>query len=51
MFADGILTFEVRMVVLLIGLITGYLALATAVVAVGAGITVLQRLARISNRI
>jgi CDP-diacylglycerol--glycerol-3-phosphate 3-phosphatidyltransferase len=51
MFADGILTFEIRMVVLLIGLITGYLALATAVVAVGAGITVLQRLARISNRI
>lgn len=51
MFADGILTFEIRMVVLLLGLVTGYLALATAVVAVGAGITVLQRLARISNRI
>jgi CDP-diacylglycerol--glycerol-3-phosphate 3-phosphatidyltransferase len=51
MFADGILTFEIRMVVLLLGLLTGYLALATAVVAVGAGITVLQRLTRISNRI
>lgn len=51
MFSDGILTFEIRMVVLLLGLLTGYLALATAVVAVGAGITVLQRLTRISNRI
>jgi CDP-diacylglycerol--glycerol-3-phosphate 3-phosphatidyltransferase len=51
MFSDGVLTFEIRMVVLLAGLLTGYLALATAVVAVGAGITVLQRLTRISNRI
>lgn len=51
MFSDGILTFEIRMVVLLLGLLTGYLALATAVVAIGAGITVLQRLTRISNRI
>lgn len=51
MFADGFLTFEIRMVVLLVGLLSGYLAVATAVVAIGAGITVLQRLVRISNRI
>jgi CDP-diacylglycerol---glycerol-3-phosphate 3-phosphatidyltransferase len=51
MFADGILTFEIRMIVLLIGLFSGYLALATAVVAVGAGITVIQRLVRISGKL
>ena len=51
MFADGILTFEMRMVVLLLGLLTGYLAFAAAVVAVGASITVLQRLVRISGKI
>lgn len=51
MFADGVLTFEVRMLVLVVGLLTGYLAVATAVVAVGAAFTVLQRLIRISNKI
>jgi CDP-diacylglycerol--glycerol-3-phosphate 3-phosphatidyltransferase len=51
MFADGILTFEMRMVVLLVGLLTGYLALAAAVVAVGASFTVLQRLVRISGKL
>jgi CDP-diacylglycerol--glycerol-3-phosphate 3-phosphatidyltransferase len=51
MFADGILTFEMRMVVLLVGLLTGYLALAAAVVAIGASFTVLQRLVRISGKL
>lgn len=51
MFADGILTFEMRMIVLLIGLLTGFLDWAAAVVAVGASITVLQRLVRISGKI
>lgn len=51
MFADGILTFEMRMVVLIVGLLTGYLGIATAVVAIGAGITVLQRLVRISSKL
>lgn len=51
MFADGILTFEMRMVVLIVGLLTGYLGVATAVVAIGAGITVLQRLVRISSKL
>ena len=51
MFADGILTFEMRMVVLLAGLLTGYLIFATAIVAIGASFTVLQRLVRISGKI
>lgn len=51
MFSDGFLTFEMRMVVLLIGLLTDNLVFATAIVAVGAGFTVLQRLIRISNKI
>ncbi len=51
MFSDGVLTFEIRMFVLLVGLVTGYLAVATAVVAVGASFTVLQRLVRISNKL
>lgn len=51
MFADGVMSFEVRIVVLLAGLLTGLLAWATAVVAVGAAFTVLQRLVRISRKI
>ncbi|HEY5668020.1 MAG TPA: CDP-alcohol phosphatidyltransferase family protein [Candidatus Saccharimonadales bacterium] len=51
MFADGFLTFEMRMVVLLVGLIANRLAIATAVVAVGAAFTVLQRLVRITKKI
>jgi CDP-diacylglycerol---glycerol-3-phosphate 3-phosphatidyltransferase len=51
MFADGVLSFEIRMVVLIVGLLSGYLALATAIVAVGAAFTVLQRLVRISRNI
>jgi phosphatidylinositol phosphate synthase len=51
MFADGILTFEIRMFVLLVGLLINQLTLATAIVAIGAGFTVLQRLVRITNKI
>lgn len=51
MFADGVLTFEIRMFVLLVGLVTGFLALATAVIAVGAAYTALQRLIRISSKL
>lgn len=51
MFADGVLTFEIRMVVLIVGLLTDRLDIAAAVVAIGAGFTVLQRLVRISNKI
>jgi phosphatidylglycerophosphate synthase len=51
MFADGILTFEIRMVVLILGLLTDRLAIAAIVVAIGAGLTVMQRLTRISKKI
>jgi len=51
MFADGILTFEIRMVILLVGLLTGWLMAATAIIAVGASFTALQRLIRISNKL
>jgi len=51
MFSDGILTFEIRMFVLIVGLLSSYLSIATIVVAVGAAITVLQRLIRISGRL
>jgi CDP-diacylglycerol--glycerol-3-phosphate 3-phosphatidyltransferase len=51
MFADGVLTFEIRMVLLLIGLLANQLVLATAIVAIGASFTVLQRLIRISSKL
>ena len=49
MFADGLLTFEVRMTVLVLGLLTNQLAVATAFIAVFAGATTLGRLTRISK--
>ncbi len=49
MFKDGVLTFEIRMVVLLIGLISGYLVWAIAVIAVLASFTAFQRLVTISK--
>lgn len=49
MFKDGVLTFEIRMVVLILGLITGYLVVAVAVIAVLAGFTAFQRLITISK--
>jgi CDP-diacylglycerol--glycerol-3-phosphate 3-phosphatidyltransferase len=51
MFADGILSFEMRMVVLIVGLLTGFLDWASALVAIGATYTVLQRLTRISKKL
>lgn len=51
MFADGMLTFEIRMIILIVGLLTNHLTIAAAVVAIGAGFTVLQRLTRISKRL
>lgn len=51
MFADGVLTFEMRMFVLIVGLLSGFVDFATAIVAIGAGFTVLQRLVRISGKI
>jgi CDP-diacylglycerol--glycerol-3-phosphate 3-phosphatidyltransferase len=51
MFADGIFTFEIRMFILLVALLANQLMIATAIVAIGASFTVLQRLVRISRRL
>lgn len=51
MFADGLLTFEIRMVVLLAGLVSGYLVWAIAIIAILASFTALQRLVRISGKL
>ncbi len=49
LFKDGLLTFEVRMFVLLAGLVTGRVMLAVALIAVLATYTAFQRLIRISR--
>jgi len=49
MFADGVLTFEMRMTVLILGLLTDLLVVAVAVIAVLATYTAFQRLIRISR--
>ncbi|HEV7454668.1 MAG TPA: CDP-alcohol phosphatidyltransferase family protein [Candidatus Saccharimonadales bacterium] len=49
LFKDGLLTFEIRMVVLIIGLVSGYLVVAVAVITILATYTALQRLVRISK--
>jgi archaetidylinositol phosphate synthase len=51
MFADGLLTFEMRMAVLVAGLLFDRLAWAVLVVAVLAGFTAVQRLVRISRQL
>jgi len=49
LFKDGLLTFELRMFVLLVGLIFNQLVLAVAVIALLASYTAFQRLIRISK--
>ena len=51
LFSDGLLPFEMRMFVLIIGLLSGYLVWAVAIIAVLASYTALQRLVRISARV
>jgi len=51
MFADGLLTFEVRMVVLVAGLLINQLVAAVVVIAILASYTALQRLFRISKQL
>lgn len=48
-FADGLLTFEVRMALLVVGLLAGQLVIAVVILAVGAGATAIGRLVRISK--
>lgn len=50
-FRDGFLTFELRMVVLIIGLLANKLVYAIAAVAVLASFTALQRLVRVSKAV
>lgn len=51
MFADGLLTFEVRMFLLVVGLLSGYLIWAVGAIAVGATWTAFQRLVRIRKNL
>ena len=51
MFSDGLLTFEVRMFLLVIGLLSNYLLLVVVIIAVLASYTALMRLMRISRRL
>jgi phosphatidylglycerophosphate synthase len=49
MFKDGVLTFELRMFLLWVGLLTGWLVYVVATIAILAAYTALQRLVRISK--
>lgn len=49
MFKDGLLTFELRMFLLVVGLLTGFLPWFVAAIAILAGYTALQRLVVISR--
>jgi phosphatidylglycerophosphate synthase len=51
LFKDGLLTFELRMFVLILGLLSNYVSTAVAFIAVLAGYTALQRLVRISKAV
>jgi len=50
-FRGGLLPFEIRMAVLIIGLLSGRLTLAVIVIAVGAAFTALVRLGRVAGRL
>lgn len=49
LFKDGLLTFELRMTVLVLGLLADQILVATAAIAILAAFTALQRLSRISK--
>jgi CDP-diacylglycerol--glycerol-3-phosphate 3-phosphatidyltransferase len=49
LFADGLLPFEIRMALLVLGLLINELAVVVAIIAVLAGFTAVQRLVRISK--
>jgi CDP-diacylglycerol--glycerol-3-phosphate 3-phosphatidyltransferase len=51
LFKDGLLTFELRMVLLIVGLAVNQLAIMTAIIAVLAAATALQRLVKISRKL
>lgn len=51
MFGDGLLTFEIRMTLLVLGLLTGQLLPVVIAIACLAGFTAIQRLVRISRQL
>jgi len=51
LFADGLMRFEVRMALLVLGLLTGWLLAAVVVIAILSIVTALQRLFLITNRL
>jgi phosphatidylglycerophosphate synthase len=51
LFADGLMRFEVRMAVLIIGLLTNQLVIAVAAVAISSTFTAFSRLYRITNKL
>lgn len=51
LFADGLMRFEIRMLVLIIGLVANQLAVAIAVIAVSATLTAFSRLIRITRKL
>jgi phosphatidylglycerophosphate synthase len=51
MFADGLLTFELRMALLVLGLLAGYLIDAVVIIGILASFTAVQRLVRISRQL
>lgn len=51
LFSDGIFQFQVRMVLLIVGLLTGRLAWAVVIVAVGSALTAVGRLYKISRKL
>jgi phosphatidylglycerophosphate synthase len=51
LFSSGLLSFEVRMAVLIVGLLANRLILAVAAIAILAGFTALQRLVQISRQL
>ena len=51
LFDGGLLSFEIRMIILILGLVLDQLAVVVAVIAILASFTALQRLARISKQL
>jgi phosphatidylglycerophosphate synthase len=51
LFADGLMRFEIRMLVLVVGLLADQLAAAVAIVAVSATLTAFSRLQRITHKL
>ncbi len=51
LFADGLMRFEVRMGIVFIGLVSGRVILSVIVITIGAGLTAVFRLVRISSKL